>query len=396
MPVPVNSEAQTLLADSHRANVLPPTPRETASSAPQGLNQSIVSSGVAASTQPAPVDTPAPDTATSSPTNLSNTRTSQTVQHLLADQRRRLEIDKEKKEAAAKTERKSQAHMMQISMAADPSSAKAKQATYAQQQRKRQHEARQERERILKQIEHDKAERKEKEEQRRALAKAEAEAEGQDGTGGLIDQQLANEINLRGRTTKTGECVIQVRMFDGSTIRNRFTSDQTLRTEVRLWVDKERRDGDLPYTFKQILAPLPNRTLSISEEDETLHSLNLPPSATLIMVPVQNYTAAYSESHGIVSRGASIGYNILLAGAGLVSGAVGKLLGFGQTRTPNQESTTQIGTPQSTDDMTTREAAAGIRVRTLHDQRDSQEHHQFYNGNQVRHTISPWSFRERI
>ena len=318
---------------------------------------------------------------TSSSVNPSNNRSSQTIQNLLADRRRRLEIDKKEKEAAEKAERKAKADARQASMKVDPNSAKAKQATYAQQQRKRQHEAKLERERILRQIEHDKAERKEKEEQRKALAKA--EAEDNDGAGGLVDQQLSNEISHGPRPGKAKECAIQVRMFDGSTLRNRFPSEQTLRANVRPWVDKERLDGDLPYTFKQILAPLPNRTLSISEEDESMQSLSLVPSATLVMVPVQGYTAAYSGNQGIVSRGATAGYNVVSAGAGLVSGALGTFLGLGQATVPAEQQTANERSAQATSDSESRGNAPGINIRTLRDRREHGEDHQLYNGNQV-------------
>lgn len=158
---------------------------------------------------------------------------SHAVQNLLADRRRRLETDKKEKDAAEKAERKAKAEARKEAMVVAPDSAKAKQATYAAQQRKRQQEAKLERDRILKQIEHDKAERKEKEERRKAIIKP--EAEGNDGAGGLVDQQLASEVNFP-KSTRSRDCAVQVRLFDGSTVRNRFPSDQTLRGNVRPWM----------------------------------------------------------------------------------------------------------------------------------------------------------------
>ena len=156
----------------------------------------------------------------------------------------------------------------------------------------------------MRQIEADKADRREREERRRALARAQAgadadvEAGGSDGANGLVDRQLASEDTQRqtsARPAKSKVCAVQVRLLDGSTIRSRFPSDQTLRTHVRAWVDEQRSDGDVPYTFKQILAPKPNRAITISEEDESLQSLGLTPSATLVMVPVQGSIAAYGN-----------------------------------------------------------------------------------------------------
>ena len=302
---------------------------------------------------------------------------SQAVQNLLADRRRKLESDKKEKEAAENADRKAKADARQAAIMSDPNSAKGKQATYAAQQRKRQQEAKLERDRILQQIEHDKAERKEKEEQRKALARAEAEEKDDSA---LADEQLKNEIN-RSKPTRSKECAIQVRMFDGSNIRHKFSSDATLRTDVRAWIDKERLDGDIPYTFKQILTPLPNRTLSISDEEESLQSLGLTPSATLIMVPVQGYTAAY-DHQGLVSRGASTGYSVIAGGAGMITGALRTVLGLGQataqTNEPQENQAVGATEPEA------RGAGSNINIRTLRDQREGRDGHQLYNGNQVR------------
>ena len=306
--------------------------------------------------------------------------TSQTVQNLLADRRRRLELDKKEKENAEKAERKAKAEARKEAMVVAPDSAKAKQATYAIQQRKRQQEAKLEKERILRQIEHDRAERKDKEERRKAIAKA--EAEGTDGAGGLVDQQLASEVSFP-KSTRSKECAVQVRLFDGSTIRSRFPSNHTLRGNVRPWIDQQKFDDDVPYTFKQVLTPMPNRTLSISEEEESLQSLGLTPSATLVIVPVQGYSAAYSGGQGIVSKGASAGYNVVSAGAGIVTGALGTFLGLGRVTTtgepPGVRDTTMQGNAES--DATGTES--GSNFRTLRDQRADQDDHQLYNGNQV-------------
>lgn len=301
---------------------------------------------------------------------------SQAVQILLADRRRKLETDKKEKEAAENAERKAKVDARQAAIMSDPNSAKGKQATYAAQQRKRQQEAKLERDRILQQIEHDKAERKEKEEQRKALARAEVEEKDDSA---LADEQLKNEIN-RSRHTRSKECAIQVRMFDGSTIRHKFSSDATLRTDVRVWIDKERLDGDIPYTFRQILTPLPNRTLSISDEEESLQSLGLTPSATLIMVPVQGYTAAY-DHQGLVSRGASTGYSVIAGGAGMIIGALRTVLGLGQATVQTNES--QENSAVGDMEPETRRAGSNINIRTLRDQREGRDDHQLYNGNQV-------------
>ena len=367
--------SQHLSLHSTTLNSDPDTLSSTARNTADDANMPPSCNQTADSTAAAPAD--AIQSSATSPASPGG-QPSETVQNLLADRRRRLEIDKKEKDAAEKAERKAKAEARKEAMIVAPDSAKAKQATYAAQQRKRQQEAKLEREKILRQIEHDKAERKEKEERRKAIAKA--EAEGTDGAGGLVDQQLASEVNSP-KPTRSKECALQVRLFDGSTVRSRFPSNHTLRGNVRPWIQE--KSDDIPYTFKQVLTPMPNRTLSISEEEETLQSLGLTPSATLVIVPVQGYTAAYSGGQGIVSKGASAGYNIVYAGASVVTGALGTFLGLGRGTPSDEVPDAHGGMLQGNAEADAIATGSGINIRTLQDQRDDQEDHQFYNGNQV-------------
>ncbi len=360
-------------------DVLSNEPPDSSPTANTTINAETTDAQPASSTQA--IDPAMPGRATTSapsPTVAATPRITSAVQDLLVDRRRRLEIDKRKKEAAEKAERRAKAEARREAMEVAPDSAKAKQASYVQQQRKRQQEARLERERIMREIESDKQARREKEERRKALAKA--EAEGYDGAGGLVDQQLSREV-VAPRPTLSTECAVQVRLLDGSTIRSKFLPDRTLRTDVRAWVDEQRPNGDTPYTFKQILTPLPNRTITISEEDESLHSLGLAPSTTLIMVPVQGYTAAYARDSGIISRGFSAGYNVVSAGAGMVTGALGSVLGLGPA--PPQESVSPVQAPPINSDSRARGTINENNIRTLHHQNEGLDDHQLYNGNQV-------------
>lgn len=314
-----------------------------------------------------------------------------TVQTLLEDRRTRLEADKKAKEAAEKAERmaKATARRAEAEAAvagANPDSVKAKQFGYAQQQKQRQQEARLERERIVREIENDKALRREKEGRRKALAKA--ETEGNDGAGGLVDRQLSSESPAP-MPIYSKVCAVQVRLFDGSTIRSRFTPQSTLSSDVRKWVDETRTDGDIPFTFKQILSPLPSRAVTISEEEETLQSLGLTPSATLVMIPVQGFTAAYNGGPSMVSQGISAGYNVVAGGVGLVSGGVGMVagalgtfLGVGQARPAPTEADTGRVTAHGATNTAAREPATNIR--TLRDRQENQDKQQLYNGNTVR------------
>jgi hypothetical protein len=239
---------------------------------------------------------------------------------------------------------------------------------YALMQKKRAQDAKDERARILKRVEDDKAERREREAKRKADAKA--LADGEPLPSGPSSLQQA-------KSTNSAECALQIRMFDGSTIRNRFPSSASLRRDVRPWID-EKQIGDQPYNFKQVLTPLPNKIIETSEEEGTLQSLGLTPSATLILVPIAAYSSAYEGGSGLVSRGVSAGYGILSSGLGMVTGLLGSFLGGGGAAPHVGE---QRQTPSSAPNPN-----PSINVRTLRDQQSPRDDQQFYNGNAVSRT----------
>ncbi|MCJ1479709.1 hypothetical protein MMC13_008395 [Lambiella insularis] len=311
-------------------------------------------------------------------TSESDVRPNPAIQSLLEERRLRLEGDHKEKEASEKAERlaKQEAQCAKAENAFSDTS-RAKQATYAQQQRRKQQEMRQERERILKVIDNDKLERKYKERLRKASSPTETRSD--DGAGGLVDQQLSSETT-QSTSRIPKDCAIQVRLFDCSTIRSRFPSDQNIRTDVRRWIDRRRKDGDAPYNFMQVLTPQPNREISISEEEESLQELGLAPSATLVMIPVHGYTAAYSTDAGYVGKGFSLGYNTCSRGVGWIAEAVGNLLGLGPEAAHPVQSARTIDTPIQ---GSTETSQSGTRIRTLKDQQEYSDSQHFYNGNQL-------------
>ena len=297
---------------------------------------------------------------------------------MLAERAARLEIDKKEKEAAEKSKKAAEAKARKAAMEEEAPAGTQKSADmkYALLQKKRQQEARAERERILKRVEDDKAERREREAQRKAQAKAKEDAEKG------VETDAPSSVISPPSMIKSAQCALQIRLFDGSTIRSRFPSDCSLRADVRPWID-EQQPGDTPYTFKHVLSPLPNKSISISDEEQTLQSQGLAPSATLILVPVQGYTSAYEDgaSSGVVSRVAAGGYGLVSSGVGLVTGLLGSFLGSGDTAPPPPPADSAHANPNP-----------AINVSTLRDRdRDDQ---QFYNGNAVRTPIT--SSRRRV
>jgi hypothetical protein len=235
---------------------------------------------------------------------------------------------------------------------------------YALMQKKRAQDARDERARILKRVEDDKADRRDREAQRKAEAKALADGQPLPTSSSSIQQA---------RSTNSAECALQIRLFDGSTIRSRFPSLGSLRKDVRPWID-EKQTGDQPYNFKQVLTPLPNKNIETSEEEGTLQSLGLTPSATLILVPITGYTSAYEGGTSIVSRGVSAGYGLVSSSVGIVTGILGSFLGGSAVPAAEEQHHNPASVPNTN---------PPINVRTLRDQQASRDDQQFYNGNAV-------------
>lgn len=258
--------------------------------------------------------------------------------------------------------------------------------------RKKKAEEREELARIKARIEADKAERRAQAEARKAEREKLAQSES-------TTSQFPTATSSKGSNAK--DVHLNVRMFDGATIRSTFPRTSKLQDDVRPWIDREfasRKENpnqrQPPYYFKQILAPLPSRELSAGEESQTLGDIDLAPSATLVLVPVKGYTDAYSgDARGIVSGPAGSVMNLVggafnLAGSavGYVGNTLSSVLGGGGTTQQDSQQQTSEGRSLGNAPQESSGSAAGIRVRTLADQRSREpRNEQLYNGNQVCH-----------
>ncbi|KAL8784562.1 MAG: hypothetical protein Q9213_003910 [Squamulea squamosa] len=364
-PVIPPTPPDSMIAGSSAASSAPPQ-RGTTTSAPASSTASHQASSTSTVAVPA---TPQAESTTSTPASSS-------LQQVMEDRRKRLEIDKAAKDAAEKEQRKKIAQARREAAESDstkPGDPISNQSLYAQQQRKRKLEAKAERERILREIENDKAARKEKEAQRRALAQA-------DATDAEKDVEPVDAKPPRHWAASGQQCSLQVRLFNGQTIRAKFASDQTLSKDVRTWIAEQRTDGDTPFTLKQIVTPLPSRTITISEEEQSLQSLELLPSATLVMVPIEGYTNAYTSDQGIVGKVVSLGYNAASTGGNMVVGALGTFLGFGRATTGSEQTG---GHDESGVAPGPAAADKGTRFRTWRQKESEDTDHQLYNGNQL-------------
>lgn len=291
----------------------------------------------------------------------------------------------------------------------ESSSKEAQAKQHAEQLKKKQNEAREERRRILKAIEDDKI--------ARQARKAELEAERQAPTS--TPTYSAPGSQPRPSNSRLSEhCAIQVRLLDGSTIRNRFSSTTDTVRSIRKWVDDARTDGKTPYTFKILLTPLPSKAILTDEESQSLQTLKLAPSATLILVPLAgkkttrpttSYSAASKSLPTMVTdNGPNAGQenqggdgndnNIFLRFItfilGIINGIFGVIMSFlttlfstaGAPQLVDQaRQQRQQQQQQASSSATTGGAGDGSRINTLKRQKrpENRNDQQFYNGNSV-------------
>ncbi|OOF98581.1 hypothetical protein ASPCADRAFT_204338 [Aspergillus carbonarius ITEM 5010] len=172
---------------------------------------------------------------------------------------------------------------------------------------------------------------------------------------------------------------LQVRLFDGRSVRSSFTPTQTIRADIRPWLDSQ-MDEKSPYNLKHILTPLPNRTLTLTDEETPLAELGLGSSANLVMIPIQSYTEAYSATaSSLPVRAVSSAYGLVSSAVGTATGLVGSFFGYGPTPAAETEQPAPTPAPASNG----RRPRTGPIIRTLRDQQNERDDRAFYNGNQL-------------
>lgn len=345
--------------------------------------------------------------ASTAPAEATSTHSPEQLQAILSERGQRLEAERLRREATEKAERIARARarreeeeraQAEAQQQSDKGKSRADGSEYArnkarvdwvQQQAKRKQDAKEEKQRIMARIEADKRERKTKDEERKQAASAATASEP-------LPTASSSTISPPAPSART--CALQVRLFDGSSIKTRFASDSTLATAVREWIKTTSPPGgaDIPYNFRQILTPKPSRTIEISEETQTLSDVGLMPTATLVLVPVAGFTEAYS---GGASSGGLIGsaYGLVSGAFGLGRSAFGYLTGYGSGVNASQRDggiymggTADDQEPSNVQGarMAGADSAPGgskVRVKTMAEQRAENEKKgaEFYNGNSL-------------
>ncbi|KAK0633611.1 hypothetical protein B0T14DRAFT_507369 [Immersiella caudata] len=323
----------------------------------------------AAQTEPSPPVDSTSSTSSGRATPQSSNETN--VQSLLAERAARLAAQKKKDDEEAKKRRSEKAKAKAKETAAPEAQRK-----HVEQVKRKQSAAREERQRILQAIEDDKAARRARQAEKEAMRKAAAEPEEKQD-----DVPFAPASPLYATTGRiTEHCALQVRLLDGSTIRSKFSSHDTLK-DVRQWVDDTTK-GDVPggrktaYIFKILLTPLPSKTIDVTEEGKALYDLGLTPSATLILVPGPKHAATAYAAAPVAGNGLRGLISYILS---FIASFLGVVVSFFSTlfstSGPPQAPTPQGGPANG---PTTGRDGSRMGARRVNERRSEQ---QFYNGN---------------
>lgn len=352
---------------SRLAKALGVTLRTTAASSTQ---TSAASQAAASSEQPASDIPPAPSPpgatagqATPAATSSSSTSppaqggiSNERIQSFLARQEIQRKAEAERRRVEAQRKKEEEANKPKVSDA---------QSKHLEEIRKRRRQEKEARDRVLRRIEDDKAARRAARTEATLNRMSTREAAAED----MVAPSQSKPMNLE------GTCKLQVRLFDGSTVRGQFPASQRLDPDIRRWVDETESMADfgMGYAFKVIQAPAPSRTIDVGEEGQTLGELGLAPSATLVLVPAKK---------GTVGAYAGKGGNLVSRILGFIMGFLGMIVTFFTSLFSSAAAPAGVhGAGQEQPAMA---SGRDQRPKTGIDRaRQRREDQQYYNGNSV-------------
>ncbi|CAG8452236.1 10855_t:CDS:10 [Paraglomus occultum] len=203
------------------------------------------------------------------------------LKKLVEERRRQREKEKQEADKQRESNRRAQGRALQQAYVHQEDARDKKAAADYAKQRKEEAEARR---RVKEQIEADKVER-----HARKLAEIASRQEQQQRVEGESHKTYVDEQN---RLLSYEHCVLNIRLLDGDTIRNKFGTSTTL-LDVTKWVEENRTDGAAPFSLIQ---PFPYHQFTAEEKLLTLYDLNLCPNATLVCKPAKVVVGAYDPA----------------------------------------------------------------------------------------------------
>ncbi|KAJ9161670.1 UBX domain-containing protein 4 [Coniochaeta hoffmannii] len=195
------------------------------------------------------------------------------------------------------------------------------------------------------------------------------------------EKRKGDEAEVERRRTGGGEgrCKLQIRLFDGSTVRGEWEGTESL-ASVRGWLEGQpgmkKGVGGGAYGFKVVLTPKPGRMIGVGEEGRTLRELGLAPSATLVLVPVAGKVYPRNAGGNPVSR-------MVMMLVGMVTGLWALIVGFLGSMFSTAPAPVQV---QERETVTSgvasgRDQSRKGGLRQLRPEGEKRNDQQFYNGN---------------
>lgn len=298
IPIPPNTAIQSaapasgVTTDSPSSNDSTLTPSSTLA-ALQPEPQVVAESP---STTESPVASSSVDPDTQSSTTTSPLDQAQVLKDLMKE--RKLKREKEEREAEKQREINRRASSKALSDAQKELKDKQAKDQRVQIEKDRQEEAEYKR-KVKQALEEDKARRKAEKEKSKAAAAALHSLTEEVLTPGDIRAQNAGLMQARndaGPALAYDSSRLNIRLFDGSSIRNTFKATDTLE-DVRKWID-ENQQCDYAYNIVQLI---PSRTFA--DESLMLRDLELCPSATLVLKKTATASSAYGGSGKETNQG---------------------------------------------------------------------------------------------
>ncbi|KAI8060975.1 hypothetical protein BC940DRAFT_310802 [Gongronella butleri] len=222
---------------------------------------------------------------------------------------------------------------------------------------------------------------RDREEQKKQLAR---DRENQKKQRTLHQPDTPTPMTNQAASRSYDECHLNIRQTDGSNLRQKFKSVDTLE-QVRNWIDANRTDGDQPF---KLLAQFPTRHFTVGEESHSLQALDLVPSSTIIMKEIRNVASAYQQGGGAAGYTGTLLNYTYSAGSlvyNTVAGIVGGVLGAVTASAAPQGSSTVGG--NGNDATTDASPADRIPSRQIHGisqlRHDNDDQRNTYNGNSL-------------
>ncbi|KAF9433609.1 hypothetical protein BGZ76_009229 [Entomortierella beljakovae] len=283
-------------------------------SIPTVNSQNNMTSSAAETSSPSPSSVAGSSTPSDSP--IPSSDRSKNLKSLMEE--RKLKREKEEREALKQQEKDRRASSKALSEVQRELSEKQSKKLKDQIEKDKREEA-EYKKKLKLELEQDKARRKAEREAAKAARATDELNSSQILSPGEVRSQNAGLSQARNDAAPAlafGTSRLNIRLFDGSSIRNTFQATDTLES-VREWIEQSMEEVDVAYNIVQLI---PHRTFT--DESKMLRDLDLCPSATLVLKKISSASSAYGATgDGAVPTLLGYGWSALSIAGKLASSA---------------------------------------------------------------------------